>query len=315
VEKPLVGRWVRFGVSAGLLAILLSLVPLAALGAALRRVPGRVLVIASLLFMAGHIIGAMKWRWLQGGSKSGLSVVQTLRAHFAGVIANLWLPSVAGGDLVRAGAGARQSGRTMAVAVASVIDRLADTAALLLLAGAGILLVGARSEAAHQVFLAAVGVVVASVALATAGWMFLRTRAGDPRARQVLDALDVFVRRPSVVAGVFAISLAVQAMFIGINISLGRAVGVAAPLGAWLMAWPLSKLAALAPISAAGIGVREAALVLLLRPFGDSPEAILAAGLLWQAVFISGGAIGWGLLSLLFLSPPAGREQLQSSGR
>ena len=57
------------------------------------------------------------------------------------------------------------------------------------------------------------------------------------------------------------------------------------------------------------------ALVLLLRPFGDSPEAILAAGLLWQAVFISGGAIGWGVLSLFLLKPPAVREQLQSSRR
>jgi hypothetical protein len=49
-----------------------------------------------------------------------------------------------------------------------------------------------------------------------------------------------------------------------------------------------------------------------MRPFGDSPEAILAAGLLWQAVFIIGGLLGWGAL-LLVPSAPAAGPRLQAS--
>jgi glycosyltransferase 2 family protein len=63
------------------------------------------------------------------------------------------------------------------------------------------------------------------------------------------------------------------------------------PLRIWLFAWPLAKLAAVLPLTQGGIGVREAALVALLAPFGAAAPLVLAAGLVWEGVIIAGGLI------------------------
>ena len=76
-------------------------------------------------------------------------------------------------------------------------------------------------------------------------------------------------------------------------------VGVTTALAAWFVAWPLSKLIAVLPISLGGIGVREAALVSLLAPYGAPREAVLASGILWQAVLIVTGLAGLVVTQLL----------------
>jgi uncharacterized membrane protein YbhN (UPF0104 family) len=114
------------------------------------------------------------------------------------------------------------------------------------------------------------------------------------------------VQRPALVAAALVMSMCIQTAFILVNVYLGRAVGMTAPMSAWFMAWPLAKLAALIPVSAAGLGVREAALIVLMRPFGDPPGAVMAAGLLWQAVFIVGGVLGW---AVFFLVPDSSRTR------
>ena len=115
------------------LAILLWFIPFAALVAAIRQAPVGLLAGALAVFVACHVVAALKWRLLQG-SHAGLSRLATFRAHFAGVVANLWLPGVVGGDLVRVGAAYRQARKPTAVAVASLVDRLIDSAALVAIA-------------------------------------------------------------------------------------------------------------------------------------------------------------------------------------
>jgi uncharacterized membrane protein YbhN (UPF0104 family) len=70
------------------------------------------------------------------------------------------------------------------------------------------------------------------------------------------------------------------------------------PLRVWVLAWPLAKLAALLPITQGGIGVREAALVALVAPFGGAPALTMATGLVWEAIILAGGLIA-GLASYL----------------
>jgi len=49
--------------------------------------------------------------------------------------------------------------------------------------------------------------------------------------------------------------------------------------------------------------VREAALVSLLAPYGAPREAVLASGILWQAVLIVTGLVGL-LVTQLMTAPP-----------
>ena len=146
------------------------------------------------------------------------------------------------------------------------------------------------------------------------GYRYFKARPVKPKFHQLMEAIDLMVQQPGRVVSAFLISMAVQTAFIIVNVNLGRAVGMSAPISAWFLAWPLAKIAALVPISAAGLGIREAALVVLMRPFGDPASAVMAAGLLWQAVFIFGGILG---SCVFFLMPGGGRADeipAQSSG-
>jgi len=78
---------------------------------------------------------------------------------------------------------------------------------------------------------------------------------------------------------------------------LGMSCGLVLPLRVWLFAWPLAKIAAVMPITQGGIGVREAALVLLLAPFGAPAARVLATGIVWEGVIIAGGLLA-GLTAL-----------------
>jgi uncharacterized membrane protein YbhN (UPF0104 family) len=62
-----------------------------------------------------------------------------------------------------------------------------------------------------------------------------------------------------------------------------------------MVGWPLAKLAAVLPLTQGGIGVREAALVGLLAPFGAPGPLVLASGLAWEAVVIAGGLVAGGV--------------------
>jgi glycosyltransferase 2 family protein len=289
--------WVRLAVSGAALILLLRFIPVRQLAGALAQASPRVILSTLAVLLAGHVVAALKWRLLQGTS-TGLSAEAAVRAHFLGVMANVWLPGVVGGDVVRAGVVFGQVDCQATVIVASLVDRLIDSVSLIVLAALGLLLVGGPSRSDWYLVAAGIAALVL-FGLAAVGVSRVPRIRTSSRGAQMIEATHLMVQNPGRVIAAFAISLCIQTAFIGVNVNLGRAVGMTAPLSAWFMAWPLAKLAALIPISAAGLGVREAALVALMRRFGDPPGAIMAAGLLWQAIFVAGGLIGWGVSNLV----------------
>lgn len=299
---PRLQRWHRVVISMAALAVLFTFIPVRSLLTSMRQVPPALLALSLMAFIAAHVGGAFKWRLLQGDAAP--PVIPTLRAHFSGVIANLWLPGVVGGDLVRVGVVYRQSSRPAAVAVASLVDRLIDSASLVGLSFIGLLTIAGPAQDARRAFIAVIVTGLVAAAVGAGVVVLFRKRVTGSKGLQVREALDLLLRRPGTVVVALVMSAAVQSAFILTNEQLGRAVGVNVPTAVWFMAWPLSKLIALVPISFAGIGVREAAIVMLMRPFTSSPDAVMASGLLWQALLITGGFLGWGVLSLLPSAPP-----------
>jgi uncharacterized membrane protein YbhN (UPF0104 family) len=310
---PRLRRWHRVVISLVTLAVLLIFIPVRDLAGSIRQVPPALLALSLLAFIGAHVGGGFKWRLLQGDAAP--PILPTLRAHFAGIVANLWLPGVVGGDLVRVGAVYRQSARPAAVAVASLVDRLIDSVSLVGLAFVGLMTIADPAQDARRAFLVIVVVGLGGAAALALGVAVFMKRAHGARTGQVREAIDLLLRRPGAVLTALVMSAAVQSAFILTNEQLGRAVGVDVAMPVWFMAWPLSKLIALVPISFAGIGVREAAIVMLMRPFTASPDAVMASGLLWQALLITGGFLGWGVLTLLPSPPPALTQDPLSSTR
>lgn len=286
----------KAGLSALLLLILLAIVPLAEFTRCLRSVSLGLWSTVLGLFVLGHVVAAVKWSLLMV-PPARPRFPSVLRCHFAGLFANLFLPSAAGGDAVRLGLALRANDRKAVVVLGSVIDRLLDTLALGLW-----MCLGGLAAHRHQ-SLAQAGLVIAALALLLLGGMAAsaallrfgpqawRVRAARPLSA-LRDAASELKRRPQAALAALSLSLTVQGAFVLLNAQLGRACGIDLPLAAWYFAWPLAKLAAMVPISLAGIGVREAALAGALAPFGVAFERAVAVGLLWETIVVAGAVIG-----------------------
>ena len=119
-----------------------------------------------------------------------------------------------------------------------------------------------------------------------------RGRIARILARLVHAAADL-AQSPGRLLLCLAISMAVQCLFVGINIAFAQAAHVDAPIAAWFFAWTTAKIIAIAPVSLGGLGVREASMAGLLLPFGADPGQVVAIGLIWQSVLYASGAIGF----------------------
>lgn len=286
----------RVAISAGLLAAILWWLPWATLAGAFARVPAGVWAFVIAAFLAGHAVSALKWRMLVRAVGVPLAPGLALRAHALGLFANLCLPSLVGGDLVRAALAIRSHGRPEAVALASLGDRVNDTLALVLLAGVGAFACGGLGDGMARDVLLAFGLLLpAAVGLGVAIVPRLPVARLPAAAARVIGRVEQARRslwaRPGRAASAFGLSLAIQGAFVGLNARLAAAVGIDQPLAVWLLAWPLAKLVALLPISLGGLGVRELALAAVLAPFGVEAALAVAQSLSWQAVLVGSGLL------------------------
>jgi uncharacterized membrane protein YbhN (UPF0104 family) len=289
---PLKGsvRWVvRTAVTVTAAAVLLAIIPFDAVVEALGRISAWTWAGSLLIFFAGHYLNALKLRLLLG--QPAVSSTVCVQAQYAGLVANLGLPGLAGGDLVRAAYLAPIAG-TKPVVMASLADRLLDTLTLLVLIVVALPVAGAPPAIAQGLRAGGRWVALAAIAGTLLVVVVMRLRPHGPASGGVARAWDALKTRRTALASAAAISMLVQSVFVLTNAWLARSVGVTIGLAPWFVAWPLSKLIAVLPISLGGIGVREAALVSLLSPYGAPREAVLASGILWQAILIVSGLAG-----------------------
>ena len=283
-------RWlIRAGVSGVVVAILLWLIPVGAVIDALRRTSVWTWSASVAIFFAGHYLNAVKLRLLLGPGP-GLTGA-CVRAQYAGLVANLGLPGLAGGDIVRAAYLVPFTGLKRA-ATASIADRLIDTFTLLTFIAVALATTGMPPEIADVMRNAGVWVIAGTVIALIVGVIVIRLPRFAGVVRTITDAWKEMMTRSSAIGGAALISLVVQSAFVMTNVWLAREVGVSTGLGAWFVAWPLSKLIAILPFSLGGIGVSEAALVSLMALYGAPREAVLASGILWQAVLLVTGVVG-----------------------
>lgn len=298
-------RWLRPLVSFGLLALLIWLLPWSDVRTAVARLP--IIVWIGVLggFLLGHRFGVAKWRMLVNGGRATLATSDAIRCYAAGLFTNLCLPSIVGGDVLRAALAGKATGRPEAAVLGGIADRLSDTAALLLLLAVGGVLVHESLPGWGKQALT-FGFVLAIVLGVTLLPLLLRKpiKTWPPKIRRrlarALVALRRLARNPITAARAFVFSLAIQGSFVLLNAWMANGIGVDIPLAAWFLVWPLSKLAALVPISLGGLGVREATLAALLVPFGVPVALGVITALLWQTVLIAGGLFSgliWWLLS------------------
>ncbi len=302
----------RAGISIGVLAILLWWFSSDTLLSAMARIPLSIWCLVTSGFIALHVLSAFKWRLMLQSVDVRVSAMDAVRAHGAGLFANLCLPSIIGGDVVRAGMVMQRHRNYEHVALGSLADRINDSLALLLLAAVAAALVPTSTAPAAVTALPVIAAILFAGVLGTI--LLIRwfpTARLPPRIAPIMlrfrTGLDLLVGAPATAATAFCLALAIQGGFVLLNVMLAQAMGIEAPMTVWLFAWPLAKLIALAPISLGGIGVREVAIAGLLAPFGVDAALAVAQSLSWEVVLLSSGLLA-GLLVAVVPAPKTGEE-------
>jgi glycosyltransferase 2 family protein len=303
-QRALRGWWLiilRWAAALVVLGVLLHFLPVAPLRAAIARVPVSVFVAVLLGYLLAHCIGVLKWRMVVNAAGAELDFATSAQCYAGGLFGTLFLPSIVGGDVVRLAVGLRRSPRPAAVLTGNLVDRFLDVTAQ-----GGLVLVGLflapelelvpdeledKLENAF-VLVAAALIVLLAVLFRLRKEIFagrsVRFRRRLGRLRHALRSVS---KRPRVLVMGWLLGTGIQTCFLLLTVQVAEYCGLKLPLSVWLFAWPLAKLAAVLPLTQGGIGVREAALVALLAPFGAPGPLVLAAGLVWEAVIIAGGLI------------------------
>lgn len=300
-----------------MLALLFTALPFDDISRAIKSVPPRVWPAALAMYMALHLVGVTKWRLLVNSAGAELSFKTAVRAYYMGLFGNTFLPSIVGGDVVRAGVAMRAARSKSGLVLGSFIDRLLDIVGLAAVAGIGALLSPrALDGQSRRIFLMlgallAAGGVGALVLLALIPVKRLPWKVRR-KLVQVRRAVQATMQRPQALVGAFLLGMALQSLLTILNWWLGRVIGIEIPIYVWLFVWPLAKIAALLPLTQNGIGVREAAQAVLFAPFGVAATKAVATGLVFEVVLISGGLLG-GVLAFVLSRSGSERDALRAS--
>jgi len=279
----------RWSLATGLVLIVVSRFDTGAVVAriAAANLPLALPAIAGLV--AIHLIGALAWRrLLERFAGIHADWRSSVRLYYTAQAVGSVTPGNLGADLYRIAAVDPGTSRR-AAAVPILLQRVTSTAAMIVLAGVGILWLGDAGDAiALLPWVVAAGVVgVAAVML------LLRYRPGIlatvPHGRADLTAL---------VRDGFGLGLVFHAASIWLGWVLIAAVdpGTATHTAEVLAILAIARLSVVLPISPAGLGVQEAAVGVLFAQVGLDPGVALAAILLNRVallVVVLLGTVGW----------------------
>ncbi|MEZ5171778.1 MAG: lysylphosphatidylglycerol synthase transmembrane domain-containing protein [Acidimicrobiia bacterium] len=296
------GLWLRIGISFVILGILLSRIHLGSVLPEGRSAALSVLaIIVGVLAAIGSIaLGAFRWK--QVFTAFGLSVrYRTLLNHyFAGQFLGNVLPSTIGGDVLRISRATATTGSSEMAFSSVVLERLTGFMALPVLSLAGLVLrpslLDVRSGRV-ALLIDVVVIVLLGLILYASGHPRLAGRfAAHDNWMRFIGAVHIGVdrlrRRPRHAAGVLGASLLYQASAMVVLYAAVRMLELPVPATAVLAVGPAVAMLQVLPISLSGLGIREAALVLFLHPFGVTTSQAVALGLIWYGLLLLASLLG-----------------------
>jgi len=251
---------------------------------------------------------AMRWRWLMTSQGMRERLPWLVRAYLVAYAAGQILPTSIGGDAVRiVETSRRHPARLGAISAIVLLERALGGAATVLLGALGFVLAIGRYDVGAYLWLE--GAFVLGTLL-LAFLFFSRTarpilRWTQPRlarlrlerpVRSLYDGVHIFREHGRLLAGVFTLTVAVQAVRVLAIWATARAVGIDLSPRIFYVMGPLFFLVLLVPFTLNGFAVREAFFVSFLGSVGIDAEAAFAAGFLFFLVATSLAVLGGAVL-------------------
>lgn len=249
------------------------------------------LTLAFCLTFAGIAFSTIRWMQVLRALDVPGPLDRLMSHYLAAQFVSNALPTTIGGDVVRVSRLSRENGEAPGTFASVVLERLTGWLVLPLITFLGLALnPGLRDlDSATAV---AVGVAVATLlglvgVLLLIGNQKLGGRLGGHQGwRRFAGGVHYGVERlrhqPRAALRILAASFTYDFILVLSALAISQAIGIgdAAGLTALLAFLPAVLICQVLPLGIAGLGIREGAFVLFLRPLGVQPEQAVALGLL-----------------------------------
>jgi uncharacterized protein (TIRG00374 family) len=241
---------------------------------------------------------AERWRRLLASQGMREHLPWLTRAYFVSYTAGQILPTSIGGDAVRIlETSRRHPARLGAISAIVLLERALGGAATVLLGAFGFLLAIGRYDVDAYLWIEGVfvfGTILLAVLLfSRSARPLLRLTAPLLRAvrlerpvRAVYDGVHAFRDRTGLLIGLFAFTVAIQAVRVLAIWATCRAVGIELSPRIYYVMGPLFFLVLLIPFTLNGFAVREAFFVSFLGGVGVGADQAFAAGFLFFLVTV-----------------------------
>jgi uncharacterized membrane protein YbhN (UPF0104 family) len=256
---------------------------------------------ALALTALGIVLATFRWQRVALALDLPARLSTLLAAYLAGLFVSTVLPSTIGGDVLRVTRLSASSGNSPGSFASVVLERLSGWLVLPLLALTGLLIHPSLLHLGTATRLAltlSVGALVVLAVFVTAG---ASPQLGGRLAHNegwlrfigaVHLGMERFRREPWAAVRVLAVSFTYQLVLVGAAWMAAHALGIHLGITVLLAFMPVVAMAQVLPISIGGLGLREGALVLLLRPLGVSSGHAIALGLLLYGMTLAISLLG-----------------------
>lgn len=278
---------VKAAVSLSLLALIGRQVDLQGMATALAAIPPAALVAALILQLASNCVAAGRWHLIMRRLGVPGSFTFYLQSFFKGALFNQGLPSSIGGDGLRILDVARLAGRREDAVIGVFIDRFVGLAGLVLLNLAALLV--NRSLLPDRVALPLLALL--TLLTVTLAALFFLARLDLSRRGRLLGFLgrlsaryrQVYATAPAMTLQT-GLSLLTHLLAMAAFAVLGNAAGLHYPLQVYLALVPPAVLLTILPVSLAGWGLREGAMVGLFLLVGADKSMVLTFSIVYGLV-------------------------------
>ena len=275
---------VKLLITIGLLGLILSRIDLAATWSLILSVPSRLLVLALALQLASNVVAALRWRLIMDRIGHARPLAFYLGSYFKGWFFNQGLPTSIGGDGIRILDLTRTGSRAEEAFSGVFIDRIIGLAGLLLL-NLGALLLN-RSLLPRDLALV-LALIVSGLLAGLLALFFLRKFRLFTSGRflgylgRLSERYFSVYSTPGSALVQLGLSLLTHLLAMTAFFVLGRGTGLDFPLAVYLVLVPPVVLLTILPLSLAGWGIREGAMVGFFLLVGADRDRVVSFSLLY----------------------------------
>lgn len=246
-------------------------------------------LLASLIYLVGLALLAVRLQWMFKVHKIALSFGESFYLGLVGLFFNLFLPSAVGGDVVKGYYAYKHSGKKVESMTSIIMDRLLGFAALSIMSVAAIWIYSkqlndSKIDEMVYVFMGAMAVLAlffASKRFARIFQFFAKFLPAGLRAKlsTVYFAIYEFKFHKKLMVSAVLLSIAGQCLFIIVHYVLTLSLQVNISPFIFFILIPILTVVSMAP-SLGGLGVREAAVIYMFGKYMSGQRALALSLLL-----------------------------------